>query len=444
MSSFYRRPANTIPTLAFLGLALTLVSASSLAVEVDLTRHLASVTRSEGQPGTYSASFFATGQGAARIIVTNGDGADPATSVTAATVSLNGKTVLSSDRFKSRTLVLEAPVDLVQGDNHLAVEVRGKPGSTLAVRVKQREEVNLNVVSRIHFQVNATDFAKSQAFYQNLGFAAWIPFPPTNTLEVAQAIGLDAPYHIRVEVGLMLGSSDGGLFGFPAIDLIEWFQPRRLDPPYANLNHLGMARVALKSRDLDADMTRLRLAGVEFVTEPAASGKRFAIFKDPDGVYYELVEDPSAPGVAHVNVNVSDFERSREFYKMLGYSASLGPSYINTPQVAALLGAEESLDAQGELVQLPADGSVIELVQWKHPFNPEPAYLPPINHLGINRMAYFTLDLEGDVARLKAQGVEFLSEIAPCCSGPSSPTGIVAFYDPDGTFIELLGAITPN
>jgi len=82
-------------------------------------------------------------------------------------------------------------------------------------------------------------------------------------------------------------------------------------------------------------------------------------------------------------------------------------------------------------------------VEWKNPRNPERAYPPPINHIGINRMAYFTTDLAGDVARLKAQGVKFLSEIAPCCEGPNSTSGIVPFSDPDGTFIELLGAIPP-
>jgi catechol 2,3-dioxygenase-like lactoylglutathione lyase family enzyme len=437
-----RSPAGIVPGLALTVLSLLLVSATALAVEVDLTRHLATVVRTAGQPNSYAARFFGTVDGDARIIVTNGDGKDAATMATAATVFLNGKMVVSPERLGRRSGTIEVPVSLL-ADNEVTVQLRGKPGARVTVRVKQVEDVNLNIVGRIHFQVNATDFAASKAFYQNFGFLAWIPFPPTNTLEVAQAVGLDAPYLIKVEVGLMVTSADGGLFGFPAVDLIQWFEPWRPDPPYASLNHLGMARFALKSADLAADMSRLQLAGVDFLTQPALSGKRFAIFRDPDGVYGELVEDPSGPGVAHVNVNVSDFERSRAFYRMLGLTSSLGPAYIDTPQVAALLGASEPLDIEGELIQLPFDGSVIELVQWKSPFDPEPAYPPPINHLGINRMAYFTLDLEGDVARLKAQGVQFLSEIAPCCSGPASTTGIVAFHDPDGTFIELLGAITP-
>jgi len=34
--------------------------------------------------------------------------------------------------------------------------------------------------------------------------------------------------------------------------------------------------------------------------------------------------------------------------------------------------------------------------------------------------------------------VEFISEITPCCSGPDSSGSIVAFYDPDGTVVELV------
>lgn len=442
MKQAHRGLVRIVPRLSLTVLSLFLVSTSCLAVEVDLTRHLATLVRTAGQPDSYTERFFGTVDGDARIIVTNGDGKNVATRVTAAAVLLNGRMVVSPERFGRLSGTIEVPVSLL-ADNEITVQLRGKPGAVVTVRVKQVEDVDLNIVGRIHFQVNASDFATSKAFYQNFGFLAWIPFPPTNTLEVAQAVGLDAPYLINVQVGLMVTSSDGGLFGFPAIDLIQWFQPWRPDPPYASLNHLGMARVAIKSADLAADMSRLELAGVEFLTQPAVSGKRFAIFRDPDGVYYELVEDPSGPGVAHVNVNVSDFERSRAFYRLLGLTSSLGPAYINTPEVAALLGASQPVEVEGELIQLPSDGSVIELVQWKSPFDPEAAYPPPINHLGINRMAYLTLDLAGDVARLKAQGVEFLSEIAPCCSGPTSTTGIVAFRDPDGTFIELLGAITP-
>ena len=45
------------------------------------------------------------------------------------------------------------------------------------------------------------------------------------------------------------------------------------------------------------------------------------------------------------------------------------------------------------------------------------AYPPPINHKGINRLALTVPDVERAVKILEAQGVPFLSEVAPCCSG---------------------------
>jgi len=435
------------------GVLLALVQTTSFAAEADLTRYLARYERDEGRPNTWTGSFFGTA-GPATLVVTAHDGSNARISINGAQVFGPGKSRQggehSRDGGDDRVAV---PINLRADTNSIRVVLSGKPEGSLGVRVKQHVAVDLHIVTRIHFQVNASDFDASKNFYNNFGFRAWIPFPSTNTLEVAQAVGMDHPYTLHVEVGLMIPSPDGGLFGYPAIDLIKWTDEWRPEPPYAQLNHLGMARVALRTTHLDADMAYLQSKGVQFLTLPAATGTRFAIFSDPDGVFYELVEAAGPPpafpnttsisGVAHVNVNVCDFKRSREFYRMLGMTGSVGPAYIATPEVAGLLGVAKPLSIEGERIQLPSDGSVIELVEWKSPRNPERAYPPPINHIGINRMAYFTLDLAGDVARLKAQGVKFLSEVAPCCEGPNSTSGIVAFSDPDGTFIELLGAITP-
>ncbi|MEQ8691958.1 MAG: hypothetical protein RIC89_14125, partial [Pseudomonadales bacterium] len=77
-------------------------------------------------------------------------------------------------------------------------------------------------------------------------------------------------------------------------------------------------------------------------------------------------------------------------------------------------------------------------VEWLSPRDTRPPYPIPVNHLGIHRTAFSTTDIEADVAALKAQGVTFVSEITPCCDGPDSWGSIVAFYDPDGTIVELV------
>ena len=80
------------------------------------------------------------------------------------------------------------------------------------------------------------------------------------------------------------------------IDLLEWRDPRDETPPYAALNHLGIARIALASSDLEGDLAALRADGVEIVGEPATvvlAGRpstTFVCFKDPDGTVLELVQ----------------------------------------------------------------------------------------------------------------------------------------------------------
>jgi catechol 2,3-dioxygenase-like lactoylglutathione lyase family enzyme len=59
---------------------------------------------------------------------------------------------------------------------------------------------------------------------------------------------------------------------------------------------LGLARLALKTTDIEADYATLKERGVEILSLPATvkmddgHGSHFFCFKDPDGSYIELVE----------------------------------------------------------------------------------------------------------------------------------------------------------
>ncbi|MCP3913525.1 MAG: VOC family protein [Actinomycetia bacterium] len=146
----------------------------------------------------------------------------------------------------------------------------------------------LNLTSIVHVNVNCSDFDRSLAFYRVLGFELLTMVPTTNTAEVAAAVGMP-PY--RVKGGLLKLAGESML-----IDLLEWQDPASDEPPYGHLYHLGLARIALRTADLDADMAELRAAGVEFLSEPATvewEGQpptRFVCFRDPDGTVLELVE----------------------------------------------------------------------------------------------------------------------------------------------------------
>lgn len=149
----------------------------------------------------------------------------------------------------------------------------------------------MNVSGLVHVNINCTDYDRSLAFYEMLGFKEFWRVPETNTPEVAAAVGMP-PYQVKGAI-LVLAEAENPF----AIDLLEWVSPRDESPPYENLYRPGLARIAMMSSDLAADYAFLQEQGVEIVSPPAEvmvtenAGSRFFCFKDPDGTYLELVEN---------------------------------------------------------------------------------------------------------------------------------------------------------
>ena len=148
------------------------------------------------------------------------------------------------------------------------------------------------ITGLVHVNVNCSDYDRSLAFYEQLGFREIWRVPETNTPEVAAAVGMP-PYRVKGALIALEGASPPFV-----IDLLEWKEPRDESSPYPHLYHLGIARIALVSNDLDGDVARLAAAGVQFLSKPASmppssgSRARFVCFEDPDGTVLELVENP--------------------------------------------------------------------------------------------------------------------------------------------------------
>lgn len=143
-------------------------------------------------------------------------------------------------------------------------------------------------------------------------------------------------------------------------------------------------------------------------------------------------------GLVHVNINCSDYDRSREFYAALGFREVWRVPETNTPEVAAAVGMPP-YRVRGALLALEgADPPVIiDLLEWLEPHDTAPPY-PHLYHYGIARIALATDDMEGDVERLEAAGARFLSEPAQMPPGSGSNARFVCFEDPDGTVLELV------
>ncbi len=287
-----------------------------------------------------------------------------------------------------------------------------------------------NHISRfMHVNINCSDLEQSRSFYNVLGFTTVMSGDSTVGAEFSVALDMD-PYVLSYAQML---SGDGLL-----IDLIEWKDPFDSAAPYADANHLGIARLTLTTEDLDADIAALRALDAEFLSEPVAivtapGGERFVCLKDPDGTILELVEEST--GRKGVSINCSDLEASRLFYKKLGFASELHVEETATPEMATALGMP-SYQVRGALMSLKAGATAIRLLEWEDPFDISPPYAQ-LNHLGIPRIALMSTHLDSDVTRLKAEGFEFMSD-------PVVPGGLLAFLrivclkDPDGTVIELV------
>jgi glyoxylase I family protein len=142
-------------------------------------------------------------------------------------------------------------------------------------------------------------------------------------------------------------------------------------------------------------------------------------------------------GIFHVNINCSNFQRSLEFYKMLGFKVVVDIPEGGSAEMDKGLGLENGV-GRAAIMQLGNDprGTRLDLIEWKSPSSEGKPYAK-LNHLGIARVALFTKDLPGTYDDLKRKGVKFISEPV-VLKTPAGETLYACFYDPDGTILELI------
>ena len=332
----------------------------------------------------------------------------------------------------------------------------GNEGLRLAApELANLDEADIGLFARIHYATHTPDFDRSRAFYRALGYTEGVTgFPLTNTHAMARALGMFDVCQYELAKGEVMN-----LPGSPnpsSIDLLQFKTPFDGSPPYELPNHLGAAYAVFATADFGGDMQRLEQIGAQLLSAPMGeAGQRAVFFRDVDGVLYLLQEAPGEVvdgrtmqifDMPYLTINVSDLDASLEFYQRLGYVASGAMQSVEGDEAAAaLFGLSVPYQRRYvDIVVRRGDQHRLRLQQWIAPFDPEPAYPPPINRIGINRIAVLVTDLDRAVRILKAQGVPFLSEPASCCSGTGEDeSGIVHVIDPDGVFVELVGRMAP-
>lgn len=185
---------------------------------------------------------------------------------------------------------------------------RDPDGSTLEM-IEAEDSAGIGYTGMMHHcNLNVRDLERSYRFYR-------------------QAIGLDLAYYLAPAepqppgngaLGDLLRTPEGAVYegemNFAAtllstrsdtrspIDVLQWTLPGPFGDPYPEANHLGIVRVAFEVDDITAAHARLLATGHKTVGpfETWDMGelgeRRIVIFKDPDGIWLELIEQPAYAG----------------------------------------------------------------------------------------------------------------------------------------------------
>ena len=145
------------------------------------------------------------------------------------------------------------------------------------------------MIQRIfHFNINSTNIERALAFYQLLGFKVILDFREgMASQEMADAFGI----HTANVKGVHLRIGDAA--DATRIDLLDLTDPPPAGQPYPHLYHTGIARMCLKTTNIQQDYHDLSAKGIKFLSEPKklpGTSVWIVCFKDPDGTFVELLE----------------------------------------------------------------------------------------------------------------------------------------------------------
>jgi catechol 2,3-dioxygenase-like lactoylglutathione lyase family enzyme len=134
----------------------------------------------------------------------------------------------------------------------------------------------------------------------------------------------------------------------------------------------------------------------------------------------------------HINIVVSNLREAQDFFLNLGFKEVIS-SRISGERFSIISGLPD-FDAKFVGLSLPGSATNVELIQYYSPAGGKDPKLNKPNQLGFRHMAFAVDDIEAEVARLKAKGVEFQSDIQVW-----EKTGkkLVYFYGPDGIILEF-------
>jgi len=134
----------------------------------------------------------------------------------------------------------------------------------------------------------------------------------------------------------------------------------------------------------------------------------------------------------HINIVVSDLEKAKAFFLLLGFqeddSAELSGDWISS-----IVGLRD-VRARYVALSLPGSNTHIELIEYRSPGSERDPQLSSANQIGFRHLALTVDDIAAEVRRLTEAGIKFLSSVQ---TYEKTGKKLVYFYGPDGILFEL-------
>jgi catechol 2,3-dioxygenase-like lactoylglutathione lyase family enzyme len=138
-------------------------------------------------------------------------------------------------------------------------------------------------------------------------------------------------------------------------------------------------------------------------------------------------------GIDHFTVVVRDLDRARTFFSLLGFEEDQSV-VISGPVVEAYMGVD---DMEADHVTMVLAGATprleVQLLHYRHPAPLLDRDIERLEKLGFNHVAFRVADVDAEVARLRARGVEMRNEVMDFHARK-----LVFVKGPEGVTIELV------
>lgn len=298
-----------------------------------------------------------------------------------------------------------------------------------------------------HIGVGVSDMDKSLAFYGELGFDD-VAFDYSGPLPGLSGVSGNSATDARV---VLVRSSNPTVLGRAAVKLVQTLN--RPNPPMPEgmaWGEPGICEVCVHVHGQAQFHDELVAAGNvnlmdpnEADLEPYQTHCGLSYVADPDGAKIELIEwstleagwpvEYGPQGVNHVAFGVTDIERTRTFYRNLGFTGQLFESDGYFEPMHPWYAPRTPPSQRMMLLTSPLGGN-LEPVQHT-PASPD--MRGEWGHLGTFEFAIGTRCLERALDHLAANDIELVDTPAAIDLGGGASWRYAYFADPDGLYVCL-------